>query len=69
METCRVKPECGRKRLDHQSYSSMNATLTNGQRRWNSIHAVQWVDDSGYWISKSLRHKDDLREADGAIEW
>ena len=50
----------------------MNATLTIDQRRWKAIPAVRTVENSCYWISKRvtriLRHHDDLRESDGAIE-
>ena len=51
----------------------MNATPPIGQRRWMSIPAVQWTRDSAHLISKAvtriLRHKHSVREADGVVEW
>ena len=59
------------------SPSSMTATLPIGQRTWMPISASnqdEWDNDrSAYRLSKTvfrvLRHKDQLREADGAVEW
>ena len=62
----------------HQaSSSSMNATLPFGQRHRITIpvaNRADWdYDSSAYWLPKTvcriLRHKDQLREADGAVEW
>ena len=62
----------------HQaSLFSMKATLPFEQRHWITIPVASradWdYDSSAHWLSKTvcriLRHKDQLREADGAAEW
>ena len=55
----------------------MKATLPFGQRHWRNIpvaNRADWdYDSSAYWLSKTacriLRHKDQVREADGAVAW
>ena len=64
--------------VQHQaSSSSVRATLPKGQRHWITIpvaNRADWDHDStACWLPKTvcriLRHKVQLREADGAVEW